>query len=409
MTDPISVGLFTALLSSIGQDIAKAPIVGLSDRAFCSFAKQLVDRYLTAALVPENRDLERGLRIAQLQATSATLRSWHELLPEHDGGTNTFFDRYFAENALRLVDSHFRRVKSHNFSAADFTAINSFATTHLAPSSAQDYESSDRLKRLTRAAEDSCLSEISSAARGCAIPPAFEMIFRDGKSENGIEVIPPWRTRFAVYFAHRLNTNERFHLIWTELRLATLHDRLATFTERIDKRYTILSSSVRRIHDEVQELAEGLGPMAERLERVLAFTPGVDAERSFGYEYERARLQRLSKIGTETLIETDQLIASLSDRLHGRDDVVGRLCARFDGDSSITMLSGPGGIGKSALIAEVVRRSAAGGLFVARHFFSRRYRATTSEVDALRSLMKQMSAWCLCWTKSADICRRVLQ
>jgi WD40 repeat protein len=71
-----------------------------------------------------------------------------------------------------------------------------------------------------------------------------------------------------------------------------------------------------------------------------------------------------------TAHEVEQRLDELVHRLYGRDADMAALDGRIERESSVTLLTGPGGVGKSALLATWVRRRHGLAAHVAYHFFS---------------------------------------
>lgn len=74
----------------------------------------------------------------------------------------------------------------------------------------------------------------------------------------------------------------------------------------------------------------------------------------------------------------------------GRQDVLGALDAMLEGREQTLVITAPPGSGKTALLAHWIKARHGHGAFIARHFFSRRYPATTSQLHACRNLLRQL-------------------
>ena len=95
----------------------------------------------------------------------------------------------------------------------------------------------------------------------------------------------------------------------------------------------------------------------------------------------------------ETLDQLDKRIAELTEPggFFGREPDTARLddfIAR--NERGLILVTGAGGIGKSALLANWAEARRASGARVARHFFSLRYPATRAVIDAYKALLVQL-------------------
>ncbi|MGE0699994.1 MAG: AAA family ATPase, partial [Hyphomicrobiaceae bacterium] len=103
--------------------------------------------------------------------------------------------------------------------------------------------------------------------------------------------------------------------------------------------------------------------------------------------------RRRSSIAAATLDETEKRLDELTSEgsFFGRAPEVAVLDALVTGnDRGVLLLTGPGGMGKSSLLANWAMGQRKAGARIAAHFFSLRYPATRTLVDAYQSLLVQL-------------------
>lgn len=116
----------------------------------------------------------------------------------------------------------------------------------------------------------------------------------------------------------------------------------------------------------------------------------IPADAGIGHEAVVGYLKQLSAAGLETLVATEQRVAEVRRPLFGREADLDRLRARLKPEGSLTVVTGPAGIGKSALMVAFADAAQSDGVFVARHFFSFEREHLRGRVPALQSILAQL-------------------
>ncbi|MBO9422361.1 AAA family ATPase [Labrenzia sp. R4_2] len=406
MVEPVSMiavaGVTSVLLAPLkylGAKGGEAVLQGVSDRSCQSLALEIKDRTISHIRLPANHDLERGLRTAQMQALLHVLRCWRKTLPKVESGTMEMEnERIFAERARRHIDQTFRKSWTLRFNEDDIRKIEEFAGSHLGTLDQPRGENAfdEYLRNLRQAAEEICLAELAEATGYDPLPNAFLEVFRNGLVEDSEPVAPSWHAAFSVYFTEQVKTNERFSRIWFGEKLGTLEKLSVShqaLLEQVAHQNGYFAEDVAAIRNQLDSFASSIGAMRYSLEHLTAQIASGSENPKLLLKAEQRRLLSIAEAAGETLAETEEILSNFRGKLFGRGMEINQLLSTIDQDRSVTLVTGPGGIGKSAVLAAVAEFATSGGVFVARHFFNRGYRATISEEDALRSLLKQVQSW----------------
>jgi len=158
--------------------------------------------------LPENHDLVRGIRTAQLASTDRIARRHAALLDDLPPTELAPGERDFARWLRGWLDERLRRlVKDIDFGALTEDDIQRVLDDMVHPSAIEGYAGHAALSRA--AAEDAALAELQ-AAGAAAVPARFAALFRaqtDAAEGGG------WYDVFALFISEEIKTNERFRAI----------------------------------------------------------------------------------------------------------------------------------------------------------------------------------------------------
>ena len=155
--------------------------------------------------LPSNLEIERSVRVAQLQGLEYVLKDYRERV-ERTGAVAA--DRKladFVEKAEGFVRNHLRRRWKIQ---VEGLGGSSEALAELAGVAAMKPQENpqQRLARLRALAEDAVLDEIRQTLHGGEIPPAFERHFRGSEEPDRTG----WFTAFSAYLAQQARHNDHF-------------------------------------------------------------------------------------------------------------------------------------------------------------------------------------------------------
>ncbi|MFC7334793.1 hypothetical protein [Rhodocista pekingensis] len=233
MGDPLT-------LSVLGGWVVGGFIGNRSDQLFCAAGRKLQGLFFDGLREPQNRDLSRAIRRAQLLALTLTVKAY-EKLPKPQWRT---LPGYHAEDITTPLTTWIRSalVRDDGLEAtlAGLAAEDAEAWTRrvddvmgriagaFANPDPHDGPSAERQQQFRRLAEDWLLDEAKAKLTNSLDWPRFEEVFRGNASFAG------WWPLFRGFLAEEVKTNEAVSRILTQYGIATLVEGQTDISTALD-------------------------------------------------------------------------------------------------------------------------------------------------------------------------------
>ena len=191
-----------------------------SDRVFCSVFRGVRARVAGLRGLPENHDVARAVRIAQMQALERVIRDFRERRgrPEwmEPPRTREFFERGLAFCAQTVGRSRDITVRLNIELTESLLAT---VDGILAPPP-HDGLARDRVLAVASSAEDAVLAELRTTTGAIELPPGLEDHFRDGAGSCS-----RFLELFGAYISEQIKESEPFRAILTSGQLSRIEAR----------------------------------------------------------------------------------------------------------------------------------------------------------------------------------------
>lgn len=376
--------LNVSFLGSIVQTIVDPVLEGIlgdqGSKAFNGIKQEIITRLAGITGVPGNHDIERAVRVAQLQAMIVSLNTYQELvrvIAQIDAPVDLEHNpEGFIEEANRHIDRVFRKRATVRLDL-EFSA-------HVRESISNDIYLGARGERGETTFEAATLdfveAEFCRAAGRNVLPPRFKEILCRGEGE-----CLPWIVTYRAFLCEQVKSNPRFASILN----AAMLEGLRSGNVEISACQSEISESLYQVAQDQQLLMGKTGECLARLEAVAIFA----TELADQVAAETLGLQEKIEHGVALLEKQEAAILHIRDTMmfrsfsnvcyeeeaisafrynHAVDPFVGRvdkmswieanlLDAGLDSDEPPKFrwmaLCGEGGTGKSRLAMEVIGRN----------------------------------------------------
>jgi tetratricopeptide (TPR) repeat protein len=247
MPEPITIGV----LALGGLSWVAGGIVGnISDRALCGIMRGFSDRVAGLRGLPENHDVARAVRKAQMQALERLIRDFREVgRPEWQAEPHTRPEMFF-ERSLRFCGTTLGRCVDPSVKLnLEVGALLTAAVDGVLTDPAFDGPAARRSNALAAFTEEAVLDELREELEGVVLPEGFEPHFRFGNAGR-----PRFLDLFGAFVAEQIKSDGRFRDILTIGKLSGIEalafdtaEMLASF----DKRF---GEALRRVESKVDEI-----------------------------------------------------------------------------------------------------------------------------------------------------------
>ena len=302
MPEPVTISaLAIAGLGWMTGAAAGGAVGSVSDRTFCSVLRGTKDRIAGLQSLPENHDIARAVRLAQIQALERLIGDFHNAPhPDWREASHTrpemFFERSQAFCARAIGRSRDFSVKLN----LDVTAPLTSAIDRILAPPAGEGPADQRTAAVAMLAEDVVLDELREALDGVRLPDGFEEHFR-----RGTDTGPRFLDLFGAYISEQIKENDRFRSIFITGRLSeivSLAIETREFAARIEERF---GPALVRIETTVERIATTQDEHGAVLADILA---RISTDKGVAVAPLRAILTRLG----EAEVPIDQIPARLA-------------------------------------------------------------------------------------------------
>lgn len=243
--------------------------------------------------LPRNHDVERAVRIAQLQACRAIIAEFGDAADR----SNRTSDVAFARQSSRWVERRIGLVGRLRIDEADMTYLIAAMDAPLAGGSHPDNDG------LIADAIEATYRELALAVPHP--PERFRQLFIDGEAG--------WFVAFGAFLAEQLKTDERFRTVFIGARLAELGGALARIDVLLDSWISVQEpvwTQFRALADEVLVRLQGMEvKLDEALSLLKALATSKDAS-----EAEIAALDREARrLAADGVVKTNAVESFLQD------------------------------------------------------------------------------------------------
>jgi tetratricopeptide (TPR) repeat protein len=233
MAEPVTTALALVGLGWIrtAAGAAAAGIAGnFSDRIACDVLRDVKARVAGLRSVPENYDVARAVRIAQVQALERLIRDYREVgRPEWTTEPHTkpeiFFKRSLQFCTYTVGRCRDPRVKLN----LDVTESLTVAIDGILAPPVHDGPAEERSHALAALAERAVLDELLSVLGGVRLPDGFEAHFRQGACG-----CLRFLDLFGAYIVEQFKENEPFRALFTTSQRARIETRFGGSLERLE-------------------------------------------------------------------------------------------------------------------------------------------------------------------------------
>lgn len=389
---PLVTGMTGALASGLtGQ--AGANIATSSFDVIHGRLTSLNGRYA----LPENHDLARALRCAQLDAVAFVCDSYRAAAIADHAEYNEAAARAYTKSTLKWVKQQRKLTTQRNFIIQlDFAeALHDFDAKAMVLSPDDDMmlnsasNSVGLLDATFQLAHDETLNELTIESG--TVPQAFVDFF--------IGKFGPAAFAIAAkdYFVEAVKTDTRLFRALSLNRFDNLDAssaRMSASIQALGERFTKVEALIKSLQDGGKTLSrttrntylsetasENFETILNRLVALESPSDGWAASRASHDVFERQK----------TLLFRQAAGNQSARPFHGRKDDIDRLDDRIDQcDRSLSLICGRAGAGKSALMANWVNHRRQLGDLVVRHFITEGQDSTASPVNALRHILAQL-------------------
>ena len=377
-----SVATFVSTIGGgIAGNVAHEAMYGGFDRV-----ANALDDASKAGHLPLNHDFARAARRAQLDGVRYMLLRYRDEIRSDTSRTDYSAEEQFISEALTYVRQARRETEGTDFligePIADYLA-EVVPTTRLDDNAPHNPDCLDILKE----AEHHTLKEIEEAIKLTA-PADFAATFL----MEGNTVC--WQSAAQAFFIETVKTDEVVKTVVLFDRLEKLDDKLSDAVALMRK---LAGDLGKRFDANDREIAVRSSSSIDRQELAAFLRGAVTDERlEFSASLQRLLDARFPKDlfqASITAEEVARIFNRRSKRFIGRREPIATLEGQIVGHgSSLTILTAPPGMGKSALMAEMVRRRIDAGDLVVRHFILSQELRTVDEIDIFGHFVAQVAA-----------------
>ena len=271
-------------------------VEGNSDRIVCRIFGGVRDRVAGLRGLPENHDVARAVRTAQIQALDRLIGDFRDLCtPAQQRQADTFFQQSlgFCRRAIMRCSN-----PKVNFNI-DVTELLGAAVDGILASPAHDGPADRRAAAISAFAEDAVLAELHTELNGVVLPDGFESHFRAGQA-----ACARFMDLFGFFVAEQLKNNDRFRDIWTSGRLAQIEGATFDIAETLALLETRFGGALTRIEDRTRKIDATQDAHGAKLDEILS---RLSHEKGVPIPPLRAILEKLG----EAHVADDQLVARL--------------------------------------------------------------------------------------------------
>jgi hypothetical protein len=245
-------------------------VEGLSDKVFCSIVRDFKARLGGLKGLPENHDVARAVRHAQIQALERLILDYFEIGRPEWANDDSAEPQIFQDKALdfckKAIGRYNRRapIPDLDLSSSLVASIDGI----LAPP-ANEGPAEQRAGAVAAIAEDAVLDELRDVLGGVQLPDGFEDHFRYGNDGRG-----SFLELFGRYVAEEVKENDRFRNILTVGKLAgieALAFDTAELVRRLDERFgsalDALQATAAETRADVAEIRSTMSELVRHLSR----------------------------------------------------------------------------------------------------------------------------------------------
>ena len=400
------LGIPTAIkffAEKVGGPVVEDFLTSKSTVSLSSVGNEVRDRLRTN--LPINHDVERAVRVAQLQALRLTLKHYEKIVsatknhqPIDDGVGSIFANllnnylntKFFRRAGVELERHTFE--KAYTDIAADIS-IGSGVPDALSDNSV-DLVIVDTL--ILALETNLNLAESKTGIR--SIPEGFCRLLREGHRTQKGSVLPSWPVTYRAFLCEQVKANQRFRDIFQTTMLVTINEMVAdgfaslneastqlraelqsqteTHLKAMEDGFEVIGSQLAAVKAElaVQSKQSDLMTLGlSRIENRLAdLVFAISEQESIDPVLQKVLGAAYEVIGTESHAASERIAnRHLQNPIYGRGFDRENLDQFLNWqDRGILLLTGDAGAGKSRLMAEMAAAWDQPGQTVLRHFFS---------------------------------------
>ena len=259
MPEPVTIGAMTlgglAWVYAASLPVAAGAAGNVTDRRLCSLARGLKDRVAGLRGLPENRDVAKAMRLAQMQALETSIRGYREIgRPEWTSDAATRPDMFF-KRSLAFCSRTVGRCRDPKVKLnLEVTEVLTAAIDGILVEP-HDGPAAQRADALAYFSEEAVLDELRQALRdpgeeiGIVLPDGFEAHFRVGGAGRA-----SFLDLFGGHVAEQIKHNQPFYRILTVGKLAGIEALAFGMAELLAAMDTRFGAALGRIESKVDEV-----------------------------------------------------------------------------------------------------------------------------------------------------------
>lgn len=265
MVEPVTTTtLAIAGLGWIAGTVAGGAIGNAADRTLFNYLRELKNRIAGLRSLPENEDIARAIRIAQIQALERSIGDYRAIgrsewiaepytRPDHFFAKSNEFCRLTIGRCLNpTVKLNVEVTEPLN------SAIDAILTEPI-----HDGPAGRRGQALASFAEGAVLDELVDVLDGIILPEGFEEHFRKGTNGK-----PMFLDLFGAYIAEQIKSNARFRAVFVAGQLSRIEGLAfdsSEFLARIEEQF---GSVLERIAKGTEKISGHVAAVDERTHRI---------------------------------------------------------------------------------------------------------------------------------------------
>jgi tetratricopeptide (TPR) repeat protein len=282
MPEPIST-LAIAGLSWVITSAAGGVVEGVSGETLSGVVRATKDRIAGLWGAPDNQDVARAVRMAQMKALERVIREYRDAgRPEWIREPHTRPDLFFQRSQAFCADAIGRSTNPSVKLNLEVTPALASAIDGLLAPPAPGWPADQHAQAVAALAEDAVLDELGEVLNGVRIPDGFEEHFRNGSRSK-----PRFLDLFAVYITEQIKRNQDFREVLNSVQVASIvglafdarelatriEERFGAALDRLEPKIDKLGAGVDRLDESVQllitRIEEGQGISRAALQAIL--------------------------------------------------------------------------------------------------------------------------------------------
>ena len=403
----MSLGL--ALLEIVGTITGPIATAVLGAEAFeqtKAFRSGVIDRLKSRGGRPGNHDIERAIRVAELQALQVILDAYRKRVEDLAATPDPIDSKHNPQEFIRAIRSYLQ----NSFVQRISLEIDAPFIAAVFDQVGDDIRAGAVLDSADGAADETAIvaiveKELREAWSHSQLPPEFVHTLRHGRDD-----IQPFMPTYRAFLCEQLKTNERFRSILSFVMLQEIRERCGErggdFTEA--KLQESITFEVGQLQSDLGDIGKALGAIGAKITQMSGSLSAWEARfgsieqflgdfvAQGGITAIKDHVQEVLDGAYKTIGETafaascDRLVELQDQPVFGRDDTFKMLDKFLDeNDRGTILMTGDAGIGKSRLLALWSDVMAGPETVLLRHFISARHPNSIEAASLCESLVRQ--------------------